>query len=146
MTDLDHQGAADLAEDARRLLQELDRDVAGAGALTGECRPAIDVIEMASAIELVVDVPGMRAEWLRVVIRRNAVLVVGVKLTATAEPGARVHVAERSYGRFARVVRLQPAFDATRATAVAAAGQLRVVLPRQSERRGVLITVPVALA
>ena len=121
--------------------------MAGARTLTGECRPAVDVIEMASAIELVVDVPGMQAEWLRVVIRRNAVLVVGVKLAALSDPGVRVHVAERSYGRFARVVRVQPFVrrDARDRDGVGRTAARRVAASVRTGR-GVLLTVPVAPA
>src|SRR5262245_52047891 len=111
-----HHDAADLAEDARRLLAELDRDVPGAESTTAECRPAVDVIETASTVEVIVDVPGVAPPALRVVVRRNAVLVVGVKLSSP-DPSMRFHLAERSYGRFARVVRLTGAADASRARA-----------------------------
>jgi HSP20 family protein len=146
MADFEQQNAADLAEDARRLLNELDTEVPAARGMSGECRPAVDVVETASSIELLVDVPGIRPDSLRVVIRRNAVLIVGVKLPSVPEPGGRIHVAERSYGRFARVVRLTPAVDAAHARAVASGGQLRVILPRQVDRRGGLVTVPVEFA
>jgi HSP20 family protein len=144
--ELEHQTAAELAEDARRLLLELDVEVPAALALSGECRPAIDVVETASAVELLVDTPGIPSKALRVVIRRGAVLIVGVKLPPTGDGGTRFHVAERSYGRFARVVRLTRAVDASRARAIAGGGQLRVVLPRKEDRRGELITVPVETA
>ena len=93
-----------------------------------------------------VDVPGIDPACLRVVIRRGAVLVVGVKLGAPPDPTARFHLAERSYGRFARVVRLGGAIDAGRARAIARAGQLRVVLPRIEDRRGRAVAVPVESA
>ena len=137
------QDAADLAEDARRLLVELDTDVPGASALTAECRPPLDVIETSSAIEVVVDLPGVAPEAIRVAIRRSTLLVVGAKLAAASDPESRVHVAERSYGRFARAVRLSGAFDATRVRAVVRAGQLRVTLPRLDDRRGPVLMMPV---
>lgn len=143
MTELVQRDAADLAEDARRLLADLDRDVPGAEAASAECRPALDVVETATTVEVVVDVPGVPAESLRVAIRRSAVLIVGVKLAGPAEPSARLHLAERSYGRFARVIRLHSAFDASRARAVAKGGQLRVILPRIEDRRGRPLAVPV---
>jgi HSP20 family protein len=135
--------AADLAEDARRLLSELDREFTTADAAAAECRPPIDVVETASTVEVVVDVPGVSAQALRVVIRRNSVLIVGVKLPGTTGPSARFHLAERSYGRFARVVRLAGAADASRARARVEGGQLRVVLPRLDERRGRVYAIPV---
>jgi HSP20 family protein len=135
--------ALDLAEDARRLLQELDRDVPGAAALSAECRPPLDVLETADAVEIVVDVPGVAPDSLRIAIRRSTLLIVGAKVSPTAEPKARFHLAERSYGRFARAVRLVGAFDASRARATARAGELRVVLPRLVERRGRVMTIAV---
>ena len=137
MTDVFQLGAADLAEDARQLLLEIDRDVPGAAAITADCRPALDVLETGSSIEVLVDVPGVPAESLRVAVRRSTLLVVGAKLNATVDPQARFHLAERSYGRFARAVLLTGAFDAWRAKAAVRAGQLRIVLPRLDDRRRV---------
>jgi HSP20 family protein len=143
VTDFLHQDAADLADDARRLLTDLDRQVPGAAAASGECRPPLDVLETSDAVEVVVDVPGMTAESLRVAIHRDSVLVVGAKLGPAAAPTTRFHLAERSYGRFARVVRLSGAIDSSRAKAAVAAGQLRIIVPRIEDRRGRTIDVPV---
>jgi HSP20 family protein len=142
VTDFFLQDAADLAEDARRLLVELERDVPGT-AVSGECRPPLDVVETTDAVEVVVDVPGTIIDSLRVAIRRSTVLVVGAKLPPSQAPGVRFHLAERAYGRFARAVRLAGAIDGSRARAVVAAGQLRVVVPRIADRRGKVIDVPV---
>ena len=135
--------AAELADDARRLLLELDREVPGAAALSAECRPPLDVLETADAVEIVIDIPGVSPDSLRVAIRRNTLLIVGAKVAHSNEPNARCHLAERSYGRFARAVRLGAAFDASRVRATASAGELRVVLPRIEERRGRVLVVPV---
>jgi HSP20 family protein len=143
VTDFLRQDAADLAEDARRLLSELDARVPGAAAMTGECRPPLDVLETPDAVEVVVDVAGMSAGALRVAIRRNAVLVVGAKLGPSASPETRFHLAERAYGRFARVVKLTSAIDSSRAKAAVIAGQLRIIVPRIEDRRGRTIDVPV---
>jgi HSP20 family protein len=138
-----HQDTAELAEDAKRLLLELDRDVPGMAASTGECRPPLDVLETAESVEVVMDLPGVPVETLRVAIRRQTVLVVGAKLQTVVAPSGRFHVAERSYGRFARAVRLNEAVDGRRARAVVTAGQLRVILPRIDDRRGRMLSVQV---
>jgi HSP20 family protein len=140
------QDAVDLAEDARRMLTELDRDVPGVATLTAECRPAIDVLETSTALEIIVDIPGVSAQSLRLAIRRSTLLVVGAKVSPATDAQARFHLAERSYGRFARVVRLTGAIDATRARATASAGELRVILPRIDDRRGSTFTIPVESA
>ena len=143
MADLFHKTAADLAEDARQLLNELDREVPGVANINAECRPPLDVLERTSTVEVVVDIPGVPADSLRVVIRRNTLLIVGAKPPTPAGTDVRFHLAERAYGRFARAVRLSGAFDASRARATTEAGQMRIVLPRMEDRRGRLYTVPV---
>ncbi|MEO8481416.1 MAG: Hsp20/alpha crystallin family protein [Acidobacteriota bacterium] len=143
MTEPPYQAAADLADDARRLLVEIDKEVPGAAAVTADCRPPLDVLETADAIEVIVDVPGVPAESLRIAVRRSTLLVVGAKLATPVDPNVRFHLAERSYGRFARAVRLAGAFDAARARAVVNGGLLRVVLPRVEDRRGRVLKIVV---
>ena len=135
--------ALDLAEDARQLLAELDREVPGVASLNAECRPPLDVFETSTAIEIVVDVPGVRPGSIRIAVRRNTLLVVGAKVSSPTDLGVRYHLAERSYGRFARAVRLATAVDARRARATSSAGELRIVLPRVEERRGAILMIPV---
>ena len=143
MVQLPGKDAVDLAEDARRLLAELDREVPGVASLNAECRPPLDVLETATSIEIVVDVPGVRAGSLRVAVRRNTLLVVGAKLAAPSDLNVRYHLAERSYGRFARAIRLATPVDARRARASSSAGELRVILPRVEDRRGAVLMIPV---
>ena len=76
-------------------------------------------------------------------VRRNTLLVVGAKLAPAADTNARFHLAERSYGRFARAVRLAGAFDAAHSRAVARAGQLRITLPLIADRRGRIVPIAV---
>jgi HSP20 family protein len=135
--------AADLAEDARQLLNELDREVPGAASAPGECRPALDVVDTAVAVEVLVDVPGVPPAALRVLVRGGTVLVVGAKINTGMPAESRFHVAERSHGRFARAVRLTGAVDASRASASVRGGVLRVVLPRIDDRRGRPIRIAV---
>jgi HSP20 family protein len=143
MTESLPQGAADLADDARRLLVEIDRDVPGAANVTADCRPPMDVVETATSIEVIVDVPGVPPDSIRIAVRRSTLLIVGAKLAAPPDAHTRFHLAERSYGRFARAIRLAGAFDAGRARAVTRAGLLRVILPRLDDRRGRVLRIAV---
>ena len=142
MTDV-FRGAADLSDDAQRLLQEIDREVPGAADITADCRPGLDVLETATSVEVLVDVPGVPAESLRVAVRRSTLLVVGAKNSVPPDPNARYHLAERSFGRFARAVQITGAVDAARARATLRSGQLRIVLPRIDDRRGRVIRIAV---
>jgi len=71
-------------------------------------------------------------------------LIAGRKLPRAFDGGrAAFHVAERAFGRFGRAITLDGAFDTDAATATLANGELRLVLPRQAERRGGPIRIPV---
>ena len=83
------------------------------------------------------DLAGVAPDSVKVVFVRNTLVIVGHKRPATCEDRhAAFHLAERTFGRFARGVRLAGAFDAGRADATLKAGELRVGLPRIEERRG----------
>jgi HSP20 family protein len=121
------------------LLRLLDANPAAA-----ECTPPLDVIDTDAGVEAIVDIPGVPASSVEIVFSRNVLLIAGQKLaTACAHGDAAFHIAERSFGRFARAISVEGAFDAGRATATLADGELRVVLPRLAERRGGQIRIPV---
>jgi HSP20 family protein len=136
----------DLIDDVRRLFEELDRrHPAGCSSLAGECTPELDVFETDAAIEVVVDLPGLTADCVRVLIKSGTLVVAGEKAApdATAVREATFHRLERSFGRFARAVRLMAAIDAARARAFLRAGELVIVVPKIEERRGREIRVPI---
>jgi HSP20 family protein len=97
----------------------------------------MDVVETPEGIEILMDLPGIPAAGLRLVFSQGTVIIVGRKRPVScAHREAAFHLAERSFGRFARAVRLNGAFDAGRAAATLTGGELRIVLPRIEERRG----------
>jgi HSP20 family protein len=109
-----------------------------------ECTPPLDIVETARGVEIVMDLPGIAASAVDIVFARNVVLIAGRKDPRASEDGdAAFHIAERAFGRFARAISLDGAFDLARAGATLAAGELRVVLPTQEDRRGRQIRIPV---
>lgn len=146
MTSFSHSNpdAPDLTHDVRRLFEELARRPERRGPVTGECSPMLDVLETEHALEVLVDVPGMTPDSLRVMVKNGIVLVVGEK--ERAEPSrtpTSYHLIERDFGRFARAVRVHAAINASEARARLADGELRIVLPKIVERRGREIRVPI---
>jgi HSP20 family protein len=137
--------APDLAHEVRRLFDELARQRPDRRPfVSGECSPTLDVLETEQALEIVVDVPGIAADGLRIMVKNGVVIIVGEK--ERSEPSRTTmsyHLVERDFGRFARAVRLHAAVDATRSRAVLANGELRVVLPKIQERRGREILVAI---
>jgi HSP20 family protein len=134
----------ELAEDIRELFSELAATLRhDQRAFSGECHPALDVRETDETIEVVVDVSGVPEGALRVLFRDGILLVAGEKAPAHATEEQTYHLVEREFGRFARAVRVKGAFDVSRARATAERGELSVVLPKLSERRGRAHPIPV---
>jgi len=126
----------ELPDDLRRLLER--------GTAAVECTPPLDVIETDAAIQILLDLPGLATEDIDIVFSRNVLLISGQKApVAPGEADAAFHIAERSFGRFARAIGVEGAFDAGQASATFADGELRVVLPRIQERRGGRIRIPI---
>jgi HSP20 family protein len=139
----------DVTDEVSRLFEDLDRSL-GASLQTpvGHCTPVLDVQEGLDALEVVVDLPGVTPESVRVLIKNAILVVAGEKPWphAAGRGDATFHLVERAFGRFARVVKLDGAIDAGRARAVLGGGELRVTIPKLDERRGTDILVPVAAA
>ncbi len=129
-------------DDLTMLLEGLlERTDPGARA---ECTLPLDVVETATAIELVMDLPGVAVEDVSVQYVHNTLVVMGLKRPASCgHSGAAFHLVERTFGRFVRAVRITGAYDAGRADATLRAGELRVTLPRIKERRGTEFRIPV---
>jgi len=133
---------SDFALEIRRAFEELDRQMGSRSA--GEYLPPIDVFDAPEGLTIVVDLPGVPANSVRALIKGGVVIVLGEKPSASCGcGGAQFHVAERSFGRFARGVRLHGSFDAASARATLKAGELRIVVPRLEERRGSEIVIPI---
>jgi HSP20 family protein len=134
----------DLASDLRELFAELDSSLPlEQRVYSGECHPALDVVETQTGVEVVVDVAGVPAAALRVLFRNDTLLIAGEKAPGAAASEPTFHLVEREFGRFARAVRLNGAFDVQRARASLRAGELTIVLPRLADRRGQAHTIAV---
>jgi HSP20 family protein len=134
----------DAGEDLWDWFTEYHREWQAASPAAAECSPPMDVVETATAVEILMDLPGVTLTSVKIVFAQGLLVIGGTKLPARCQHHeAAFHFAERSFGRFARGVRLSGAFDTGQATAMLTAGELRVVLPRIAERRGKEVHVPV---
>lgn len=136
----------DVSADVRRLFDELARQRPDRRhQITGECLPLLDVFETQDALDVVLDLPGVPAGQVRILVKGGVVIVAGEKDRPEPRPQgpASFHLVERDFGRFARAVRIHAAVDAARATATLRDGELRIVLPKIAERRGRGIAVPI---
>jgi HSP20 family protein len=137
--------ATELADDIRELFDDLARNLErNLRAYSGACQPSLDVLETDEAVEVTVDVSGVPAAALRVLFRAGVLLIAGEKAQTRPEPDQTFHLVEREFGRFARAVRLEGAFDVPAAHAALRNGELTVVLPKRVNRRDQGHRIPIA--
>jgi HSP20 family protein len=129
--------APDVADDVRAMFEEiaagLRRDER---AFSGECQPALDVRETDRAVEVVMDLAGVSKQAVRVLFRAGVLIIAGEKAPPQIGHEQAFHLVEREFGRFARAVRLNGAFDVANSRAELQQGELTIVLPKLDERRG----------
>ena len=127
----------ELADDVRELFADLASVLPPQSrAVSGECHPTLDVRETDEAVEVIVDIAGVPPDSMRVLFRAGVLLVVGIKVPLPPGEQQTFHLVEREFGKFARGVRVNGAFDVARASATVENGELLVVLPKLPDRRG----------
>jgi HSP20 family protein len=115
-------------------LQEASEMVAGeAGAAW---LPAVDLCESDACVTVCVELPGVRAEHVEVTLAGDELRVRGRKRKG-APRGVISHLcSERSFGQFARNIKLRWPVRKDRATAELKDGVLTVRLPKLEDQRG----------
>src|SRR5437660_4932578 len=83
----------EFADEVRRVFLELGRTF-GAQSLAGECAPAIDVFETDDALEIAVDLPGVDPIAVRVLMKGDALLIVGEKTPRRGRGDSSFHLVE----------------------------------------------------
>jgi HSP20 family protein len=136
--------ARELTDDVRELFEDLAANLPDdLRAVSGECHPTLDVLETDEAVEVVVEVSGIPPDALRVVFRAGVLLIAGEKAPPRTTEEQTFHLVEREFGRFARAVRLNGAFNIPGARATVEDGELTVVLPKLIERRNQAHRIPI---
>jgi len=136
--------ARELSDDVRALFEDLAANLPdNLRAFSGECHPTLDVLETDEAVEVVVEVSGIPPDALRVLFRAGVLLIAGEKAPPRTTEEQTFHLVEREFGRFARAVRLNGAFNIPGARAAVEDGELTVVLPKLIERRDQSHRIPV---
>jgi HSP20 family protein len=105
--------------------------------------PPVDVFESQEQLVVVIEVPGLAPEALRVAFRRGALVVTGERRARRSGGSASFLCLERPHGRFERTIPLEIPLDVARARASVSGGLLTVTVPKRRERRGQEVVVPV---
>jgi HSP20 family protein len=108
-----------------------------------EWSPAVDVFEARDRLVVVIEVPGLAPESLRVVFREHELVLAGERRARRPGPGTTFLCLERPHGRFERAIPLEGPVDVAHAKATLDGGLLTVILPRLRERRGRETVIPI---
>ena len=92
--------------------------------------PALDVFEDDQGYELLLDLPGVTLENLKLELLEDKVHVSGTKACASVADGSVQHRSERSSGNFARAIRLPKQVASDHIEAHFKDGVLRIRVPK----------------
>lgn len=98
-------------------------------------RPSLDLSESDSAVQVRMDVPGMKAEDIDIKISGDTLRVSGERKEEQEDKGKTWHRVERRYGSFVRTVTLPCAVKEGQAKAEYADGVLTLSIPKSEEAK-----------
>jgi HSP20 family protein len=129
-------------------LQRLFTDAFGGfdwpnGDLAAAWTPATEVLEDATGIRIVAEVPGVAPADVKISLENNVLTIRGAKAQVAEERTEKVHRYERTFGGFARSFSLPTTVDANGITARYEHGVLTVTLPKVEKARPRQIEVQV---
>jgi HSP20 family protein len=132
-------GLTTFRKEMDRLLDRLwDGDEIPAGVAWS---PKVDFTETKETITVKAEIPGIEPKDVQLMLENGVLTLRGEKRQETEQKDERFYRMERSYGSFARSLRLPANVDATKATAMFKHGVLTIVLPKTAEARGKAIPI-----
>jgi HSP20 family protein len=136
--------------DLRRINQMLDATFNGwpfttepSETVTSAWIPPTDIFEDADGVKIVVELPGLKPEDVKLTMENHTLTIRGEKKQIAEEKTTRVHRYERSYGAFERSFTLPNSADEEKVTAKFEHGVLSVTLPKADKAKPRSIEVKV---
>lgn len=122
-----------LQREVDRLFEDFTRGISSNGSML---MPSMDISETDKAIEVTVELPGLERKDVDISLENNVLTIRGEKKmeTKSDDKNQNVHVAERTYGVFYRVIQLPPGVDPSKVHATMSNGVLKMTIekPQQS--------------
>lgn len=113
------------------LLSRFQADFTGNGnGLAAVISPSVDLSETAEALQLRMDVPGIKPEEINIEVSGDRIQISGEHKEEKEEKGKTFHRIERRSGSFARSLTLPAAVKENQVSAEVADGVLTITLPK----------------
>jgi HSP20 family protein len=107
----------------------------------GEWSPRLDLSETKDALIVRAEIPGLEAKDVQISLQEQILTIKGEKKQEKEEKDEHHYRMERSYGVFARSLRLPVPVDQEKVTARFKNGLLTIALPKAPSAKGVTIQV-----
>jgi HSP20 family protein len=107
----------------------------------GEWAPKLDITDTKDALVVKAEVPGIDPKEVEVAVHDDVLTIKGEKKEEKEEKDERRYRAERSYGAFARAIRLPVPVETGKANATFKNGVLTVKLPKGAAAKGTAIPI-----
>jgi HSP20 family protein len=98
-------------------------------------QPTVDIVETASSILILIELPGCSAADLKVEVKGPLLVLAGSRTMPRTESAAKFLCMERSPGRFSREIQLFWPVNSHQGKAVLADGLLTVEFPKIQDKR-----------
>ena len=97
--------------------------------------PAVDIVEIETAITIFMELPGVTREGIDMQIEKKVLTVKGERSALSSEDGPHIRRQERIDGPFERSFRLPDSVESTAVKADLNLGVLTIALPKKEETR-----------
>ena len=113
------------------------------GSVASAWLPPVDVFEQKDALRIVAELPGVKADDVRISLENNVLTLQGEKRREGVQEDDKAYRFERAYGMFERSFTLPATIDANKIVAKYDAGLLTVLLPKVEAAKPRQITVTI---
>jgi HSP20 family protein len=121
-----------LQREVDRLFEDFARGLGPMSAANGKLAPSMEVTETDKELVISAELPGLERKDVDISLDDNVLTIRGEKKSETSpdDKNKNVHVSERSYGVFYRVLELPSGIDPSSVQATMSKGVLKITIPK----------------
>ncbi len=108
--------------------------------------PSVDICECEKHVTVKIEIPGILVNDMRLYADGNNITIEGEKRKISMDGKKKLHLMERGYGKFKRVININAPVNTHRAEAFLKDGVLKMIFPKVSNKRGSRVEIAVSEA